>query len=83
MGHELEKGKTGKRTVYIRLKRRDVDNNISEVVAHQPGFFRNSEQKKTRLTKFSPSNSDENGTQARKGKDRETYSLYSFEKALC
>ena len=47
MGHKLEKGKTGKRTVYIRFKRRDVDNNIGdEVVAHQLGFLRNREQKK-------------------------------------
>ena len=27
-GHKLEKGNTGKRTLYIRLKRRDGNNNI-------------------------------------------------------
>ena len=50
-GHKLEKGKTGKRTVYIRLKRRYADNNIGdEVVTHHLGFLRNREQKQTRLT---------------------------------
>ena len=79
-GQKLEKGRTGKRTHYIRLKTRYADNNIGDgVVAHQLGFLRNREQKQTRLTNFSPSNSDENGTQARKVKDRETYTLYSFE----
>ena len=83
-GQKLEKGKTGTRTLYTRFKRRYADNNIGDgVVAHQLGFLRNREQKQTRLTNFSPSNSDENGTQARKGKDRDTYTLYSFQKALC
>ena len=71
-GHKLEKGKTGTRTLYTRFKRRYADNNIGDgVVAHQLGFLRNRE-KQTRLTNFSPSNSDENGTQARKQKDRGT-----------
>ena len=29
-GHKVEKGKTGKRTLYIRLKRRYADNNIGD-----------------------------------------------------
>ena len=29
-GQKLEKGKTGKRTHYIRLKTRDADNNIGD-----------------------------------------------------
>ena len=82
--HKLERGKTGTRTLYTRFKRRYADNNIGDgVVAHELGFLRNREQKHTSLTNFSPSNSDENGAQARKGKDRETYTIYSFENTLC
>ena len=29
-GHKVEKGKTGKHTLYIRLTRRDADNNIGD-----------------------------------------------------
>ena len=50
-GHKLEKGKTGKHTHYVRLKRRYADNNVGDgVVALQLGFLRNREQKQTRLT---------------------------------
>ena len=45
-GHKLEKGKTGKSTLYIRLKRHYADNSVDNgVVAHQLGFLRNREQK--------------------------------------
>ena len=75
-GHKLEKGKTGARTLYTRFKRRYADNNIGDgVVAHQLRFLRNREQKQTRLTNFSPSNSDENGTQARKGRQGHVHTI--------